>query len=1011
MALGIAGFLALQGVIFDANDAMAKANQPAADAAKRATYKKMQARVTTKADQPTGSDLALTVGMTLNGDGSTCGTDTSLVANVGDTIDFCYTVTNNSSTAMAYSTLDDSVDGNIFTNEPTAIAGSGGTYVYHRSVVATADATHDATWTAQDLLPGYTADDTAAAAFVDISATGTALGLGDDDEAGITIPFQFSFYGVSSNQLCIGNNGAIVFGVSTCAVAFANTALPATGFGGSAIMPFWDDFFEGSGDVYWHAEGTSPNQRVIVQWDRPHYDAGDPTPSNANLEVILNENGSLSFQYQSTDFGNASFDDGVSATIGLQNADGSLVNQYSFNTVLSHPAPSAINWMSGTATILTATASTSLDVGAPVIGVTPTSISETAASGSSTPVTVDLSIANTGDRDLDWSITEAEGTDSGVKPSSVSRSGDRVNVATGEDRKSLYAARKLALSQGHPVQADYRNFGAIARPSSNVLPAGSECGETVEGIIIHDDGTAENGYSGNPATVSSFIGVDKFTPSSYPSTFTNVCVDFVTNAGATSVDFEVVVYDDTGADGGPGAELGAVSVTGGTVASDIGTLAFNNVDISALGLNVTAGSVYIGVRFSPQTESGVYVASDESGSNPPAGGYLSFDTGSGPEFTPAADSFPEYTSLFVRAIEGTAGCVSPADVPWLSVAPTSGTVEVGGAADTATVTLNPSGLVDGYYTANVCVASNDPAHATTAVPVEFAVGDVAPAATVDPTSLDFAVETGETGSDTLTVSNTGSPGSHLTFTVTEAETDCGTPSDVAWLSASPTSGDVTVGTPAAVEAAVDTASLAVGSYSAVLCLATNDPAQAMISIPVTLTVSPGDLIFADGFDGAGDPNVVTGDINEPVTGDGDGSSFDFALGDFHPYSGSITTDDINLYTLGLPAINVYWYGDAVPAEFADLVGGVVATPGGTDFRVLQSGDTIGPDSPVSAASSGADMSAFEAGVDGYIGVAFYNEGAGAVNYGYLHVTTSAGGFPVQVLDYGYNSVGEAVTIP
>ncbi len=87
------------------------------------------------------------------------------------------------------------------------------------------------------------------------------------------------------------------------------------------------------------------------------------------------------------------------------------------------------------------------------------------------------------------------------------------------------------------------------------------------------------------------------------------------------------------------------------------------------------------------------------------------------------------------------------------------------------------------------------------------------------------------------------------------------------------------------------------------------------------------------------------------------------------------------------------------------------TPGGTDFQVLQSGDTIGPDSPVSAASQGADMSAFEAGVDGYIGVAFYNEGTGAVNYGYLHVTTSAGGFPVQVLDYGYNSVGEAITIP
>jgi hypothetical protein len=246
---------------------------------------------------------------------------------------------------------------------------------------------------------------------------------------------------------------------------------------------------------------------------------------------------------------------------------------------------------------------------------------------------------------------------------------------------------------------------------------------------------------------------------------------------------------------------------------------------------------------------------------------------------------------------------------------------------------------------------------------------------------------------------------------------------VNWLTATPSAGSVNGGANVNVTVKADPAagSLAAGSYTGELCITTNDPTQALIAIPVSLTVtaapveacSSSDQIFCDGFDGqeTGDPNVVTGDIDQPVTGDGDGSSFDFALGDFHPYSGSITSDDINLYTLGLPAIAVYWYGDAVPAEFADLVGGVVATPGGTDFRVLQSGDTIGPDSPVSAASQGADMSAFDAGVDGYIGVAFYNEGTGAVNYGYLHVTTSAGGFPVQALDYGYNSVGEAITIP
>jgi hypothetical protein len=245
---------------------------------------------------------------------------------------------------------------------------------------------------------------------------------------------------------------------------------------------------------------------------------------------------------------------------------------------------------------------------------------------------------------------------------------------------------------------------------------------------------------------------------------------------------------------------------------------------------------------------------------------------------------------------------------------------------------------------------------------------------------------------------------------------------VNWLSANPASGSVTGGSNTDVTVTADPSadSLAVGSYTGMLCIATNDPTQAVIGVPVSLTVTEppfvpcsagADEIFCDGFDPAASASVITGTINQPVVANGDGSSFDFALGDFHGYNGAITTDDINLYTNGAPAINVYWYGDAVPAGFEDLVGGVVGTVGGTDFVALHSGDEIGPSSPLSAASQGADMSAFEAGVNAYIGVAFYNEVTSAVNYGYLHVQTSAGGFPIQVLDYGYDNSGAAITIP
>ena len=248
---------------------------------------------------------------------------------------------------------------------------------------------------------------------------------------------------------------------------------------------------------------------------------------------------------------------------------------------------------------------------------------------------------------------------------------------------------------------------------------------------------------------------------------------------------------------------------------------------------------------------------------------------------------------------------------------------------------------------------------------------------------------------------------------------------VSWLTASPASGSVAGGNNVDVTITANPAAggLAAGNYTAELCVTTNDPTQPVISVPVSLTVTPAtvlpcsaaDTIFCDGFEGASTGgDVVTGTINQAVVQDGNGSSFDFATGDYHGYDPSITSDDVNLYFLDDPAppVNpgmiVYWYGDAVPAEFQALVGGIVDDNG--LFAVLHSGDTIGPSSTVSAASTSMDN--WFATSDGYVGVAFYNEGTGALNFGYLHLTTTAPeGFPAQVLDYGYDASGAAITIP
>ncbi len=239
---------------------------------------------------------------------------------------------------------------------------------------------------------------------------------------------------------------------------------------------------------------------------------------------------------------------------------------------------------------------------------------------------------------------------------------------------------------------------------------------------------------------------------------------------------------------------------------------------------------------------------------------------------------------------------------------------------------------------------------------------------------------------------------------------------VTWLSATPTGTTIDGGDSAIVAVTVDAAAggLAEGVYHADLCITTNDPANLLMAVPVSVTVgnpppppcAAADELFCDGFDhAAAAGNIVSGTIDQAVTDSGDGSAFDFTSGDYHPYSGAISTDDVNLYDFGDGSLTAYWYGDFVPAP---LQAGGVADANG-DIMVLHSGDTVGPASTVGGSTI---MTNWLGGVDGYIGVVFYNESTSALNYGYVHlVTTGPLGFPAQVHDWAYDNSGAAITIP
>jgi hypothetical protein len=216
-------------------------------------------------------------------------------------------------------------------------------------------------------------------------------------------------------------------------------------------------------------------------------------------------------------------------------------------------------------------------------------------------------------------------------------------AASVKDRHLSVAAAVSAALQAPMSQ----QVGRDPTSSVQAVPSGIDC-DAAPGIVIHDDGTVENGYGGGPGIT--VIYADKFTPTTYPSTYTSVCVAFNRLCvGPTSYPIEIVVFDDDGPGGSPGTELGAlpVTVTNIPIFPDA-TPGWNSFDISSLNILINDGSVYIGARWSSDTLAQVYLSSDENG--PGSGGGYWFSNIDN-LWAPIQNVFPLYRAMFVRAVE------------------------------------------------------------------------------------------------------------------------------------------------------------------------------------------------------------------------------------------------------------------------------------------------------------------------------------------------------------------------
>jgi hypothetical protein len=159
-----------------------------------------------------------------------------------------------------------------------------------------------------------------------VDATHIVNLTGDDASRQINLPFPVSLYGQSFSSVWVGTNGLLDF--KSDANPYINTAIPAPEPPNLTIYGFWDDLvIDGRASVRSETIGTAPNRTFVVEWRAASF--YQDTSHRITLEILLGEDGSFTTQWQS--IGAFPREQGESATVGIENNNGSTAVQFSFN--------------------------------------------------------------------------------------------------------------------------------------------------------------------------------------------------------------------------------------------------------------------------------------------------------------------------------------------------------------------------------------------------------------------------------------------------------------------------------------------------------------------------------------------------------------------------------------------------------------------------------------------------------------------------------------------------------
>ncbi len=145
-----------------------------------------------------------------------------------------------------------------------------------------------------------------------------------------------------------------------------------------------------------------------------------------------------------------------------------------------------------------------------------------------------------------------------------------------------------------------------------------------------------------------------------------------------------------------------------------------------------------------------------------------------------------------------------------------------------TTTTTNTAVWTAYNAGPIDVATSSDSATVTVLPAEVQV---------EPSLISSELTVGTAVTHSLTISNTGM--GTLNWAISEADAQsngCDNPGDVSWLATAPDSGSLVSGGTDEIIVTLDATGLAPGSYSAHLCLNSNDPLNETVVVSVDLAV-------------------------------------------------------------------------------------------------------------------------------------------------------------------------------